>query len=287
MADRDPEGHARRLEDAPAAPGHVPRLLVRVDLRLRLDAEPRAVRTDDVRDDLASCVAGPLGTDNRNDTRLAGRGGHLVERRLQLGRRLTSATSPCPRCPGSPVSGRQTIRASRRPASSTAATAAGTAWSSVTVSGVEATAIRTVDMPAEPTYRLARCDHRRPGDRVAARRRSRDPLAGAARPARRAARGLEGRTATRRRGGLGPGDARPPRAGQPWPKGRWTDFTWALLLLVACGLPDDDAGAAESVDQALGRFMPDGEDVDGAFLLKRVDLCHLGFWTGLGAYFRP
>jgi hypothetical protein len=75
--------------------------------------------------------------------------------------------------------------------------------------------------------------------------------------------------------------------GNTWPKGRWTDFTWALLLLVACGLPDDDAGAAESVDQALGRFMPDGEDVDGAFLLKRVDLCHLGFWTGLGAYFRP
>jgi hypothetical protein len=31
--------------------------------------------------------------------------------------------------------------------------------------------------------------------------------------------------------------------------------------------------------------MPPGEDVDGAFLLKRVDLCHLGFWLGLGAYF--
>jgi hypothetical protein len=25
--------------------------------------------------------------------------------------------------------------------------------------------------------------------------------------------------------------------------------------------------------------------VDGAFLLKRVDLCHLGFWLGLAAYF--
>ena len=31
--------------------------------------------------------------------------------------------------------------------------------------------------------------------------------------------------------------------------------------------------------------MPEGEDADGAFLLKRVDLCHLGFWLGLGAYF--
>ena len=46
-----------------------------------------------------------------------------------------------------PVSGRQTIRAPSRPASSTA-TAAGTAASSVVVSGVEATAIRIVDMPA-------------------------------------------------------------------------------------------------------------------------------------------
>ncbi len=31
--------------------------------------------------------------------------------------------------------------------------------------------------------------------------------------------------------------------------------------------------------------MPPGEAVDGAFLLKRVDLCHLGFWLGLGAHF--
>ncbi len=45
------------------------------------------------------------------------------------------------------VSGRQTIRAPSRPASSIAATAAGTASSSVAVSGVEATAIRIVDMP--------------------------------------------------------------------------------------------------------------------------------------------
>jgi hypothetical protein len=30
-----------------------------------------------------------------------------------------------------------------------------------------------------------------------------------------------------------------------------------------------------------------GEDVDPAFLLRRVDLCHLGFWLGLAAYFLP
>ena len=33
--------------------------------------------------------------------------------------------------------------------------------------------------------------------------------------------------------------------------------------------------------------MPTGESVDSAFLLKRLDLCHLGFWLGLGAHFQP
>ena len=40
-----------------------------------------------------------------------------------------------------------------------------------------------------------------------------------------------------------------------------------------------------ALERLLDRFMPAGEEVDGAFLLKRVDLCHLGFWLGLGAYF--
>ena len=70
-----------------------------------------------------------------------------------------------------------------------------------------------------------------------------------------------------------------------WPKGRWTASTWTLLLLVACGLPESHPAARPPVERLLGRFMPEGEDVDGAFLLKRVDLCHLGFWLGLGAYF--
>jgi hypothetical protein len=70
-----------------------------------------------------------------------------------------------------------------------------------------------------------------------------------------------------------------------WPKGRWTDSVWALLLLMACGLPENHPSARASVEQLLGRFMPLGEEVDGGFLLKRVDLCHLGFWLGLGAYF--
>ena len=70
-----------------------------------------------------------------------------------------------------------------------------------------------------------------------------------------------------------------------WPKGRWTDSPWSLLLLVACGVPEDDARAAADTERLVGRFMPRDADVDGAFLLKRVDLCHLGFWLGLGAYF--
>ena len=70
-----------------------------------------------------------------------------------------------------------------------------------------------------------------------------------------------------------------------WPKGRWTDSTWTLLLLVACGLPEDHPSGGAPVERLLGRFMPPGADVDGAFMLKRVDLCHLGFWLGLGAHF--
>ncbi len=68
-----------------------------------------------------------------------------------------------------------------------------------------------------------------------------------------------------------------------WPKGRWTDVPWALLLLRECGLPEDHTSARASVDGVLARYMPAG--VDAAYLLKRMDLCHLGFGLGLGAYF--
>jgi hypothetical protein len=69
-----------------------------------------------------------------------------------------------------------------------------------------------------------------------------------------------------------------------WPTGRWTGSVWTLLLLVACGLPEGHPSARAPVERLLDRFMPPGEAVDGAFLLKRVDLCHLGFWLGLGAH---
>jgi hypothetical protein len=69
-----------------------------------------------------------------------------------------------------------------------------------------------------------------------------------------------------------------------WPTGRWTASVWALLLLVACGLPEGLRAVQPPVERLLGRFMPAGAAVDGEFLLKRVDLCHLGFWLGLGAH---
>lgn len=72
-----------------------------------------------------------------------------------------------------------------------------------------------------------------------------------------------------------------------WPEGRWTASTWTLLLLMACGVPEGHPSARAPIERLLGRFMPPGEDVDPAFLLRRVDLCHLGFWLGLAAYFLP
>jgi hypothetical protein len=72
-----------------------------------------------------------------------------------------------------------------------------------------------------------------------------------------------------------------------WPNGRWTASTWTLLLLVACGVPEGHPCARAPLERLLGRFMPPEEEVDPAFLVKRVDLCHLGFWLGLGAYFLP
>jgi len=72
-----------------------------------------------------------------------------------------------------------------------------------------------------------------------------------------------------------------------WPKGRWGASTWTLLLLVACGVPERHPSAAAPLDGLLAKFLPAGEQTDPGFLLRRVDLCHLGFWLGLGAHFIP
>jgi hypothetical protein len=66
-----------------------------------------------------------------------------------------------------------------------------------------------------------------------------------------------------------------------WPKGRWTAWVWTLLLLVACGLPEGHPAGRAPLERALERF----ESADAAFLLSRLDLCHIGFWLGLGSHF--
>src|SRR5918994_6186292 len=62
-----------------------------------------------------------------------------------------------------------------------------------------------------------------------------------------------------------------------WPAGRWTASTWTLLLLVALGIPEGHPAGRAPIERLLDRFMPPGDEVEHAFLLKRVDLCHLGF----------
>jgi hypothetical protein len=72
-----------------------------------------------------------------------------------------------------------------------------------------------------------------------------------------------------------------------WPTGRWTASIWTLLLLVACGVPPDHAAGRKPLGRVLERHLPQGEETDPMCLLRRVDLCHLGFWLGLGAHFTP
>ena len=51
------------------------------------------------------------------------------------------------------------------------------------------------------------------------------------------------------------------------------------------GAGSDGPSARRPIERLLERFRPVGEEIDSAYLLKRVDLCHLGFWLGLGSYF--
>lgn len=68
-----------------------------------------------------------------------------------------------------------------------------------------------------------------------------------------------------------------------WPKGRWTDAPWTPLLLMALGLPDAHPAPWAPRDGLMDRLMPPGRSVDQKVLLTRMDLCHLGFWLGLGS----
>jgi hypothetical protein len=72
-----------------------------------------------------------------------------------------------------------------------------------------------------------------------------------------------------------------------WPKGRWTDAPWAPLLLVACGIPEEHPSGRMTTEREFRAHISADDNVDGARLLKGMDLCHLGFMLGLGAYFMP
>jgi hypothetical protein len=72
-----------------------------------------------------------------------------------------------------------------------------------------------------------------------------------------------------------------------WPKGRWTDEPWTPLLLMALGLPADSPAPWDPKSGLMDRLMPPGKSVDREVLLTRQDLCHLGFWLGLGSTYMP
>ncbi|HLK61441.1 MAG TPA: hypothetical protein VKU00_33130 [Chthonomonadaceae bacterium] len=75
------------------------------------------------------------------------------------------------------------------------------------------------------------------------------------------------------------------RADGTWPEGRWTGTLWTLLTLVDCGLPPDHPPLRDAAYRFLDQNLTPERAVDEDWLLKRVDLCHLGFWLRIGAYF--
>ena len=74
-------------------------------------------------------------------------------------------------------------------------------------------------------------------------------------------------------------------ADREWPAGRWTGSTWTLLLLVVLGIPEYHAAGRAPIERLLDRYVQEDASVES--LLARVDLCHLGFWLGLGAHVIP
>jgi len=70
-----------------------------------------------------------------------------------------------------------------------------------------------------------------------------------------------------------------------WPAGRWTDTVWTLLTLIDCGIPPDYPPVCNAGERFLERNLTPERAVDEKWLLTRMDLCHLGFWLRIGAYF--
>ena len=71
-----------------------------------------------------------------------------------------------------------------------------------------------------------------------------------------------------------------------WPKGRWTETTWTLLLLLDCGIPNRES-LQKAADLQISSLLPSGRPVDHRILRERLDLCHVGFWLRFGSAFLP
>src|SRR5205814_934125 len=70
-----------------------------------------------------------------------------------------------------------------------------------------------------------------------------------------------------------------------WPPGRWTGTVWTLLTLMDCGIPADHPPLRAAAQRFVDRCLTPEWAVDEKWLLTRIDLCHLGFWLRIGAYF--
>jgi hypothetical protein len=70
-----------------------------------------------------------------------------------------------------------------------------------------------------------------------------------------------------------------------WPTGRWTDTVWTLLTLIDCGIPPNHPPVRDAAERFLERNLTPERAVNENWLLTRMDLCHLGFWLRIGAYF--
>lgn len=70
-----------------------------------------------------------------------------------------------------------------------------------------------------------------------------------------------------------------------WPAGRWSDTVWTLLTLMDCGIPPDYGPVRESAQRFLDRNLTVEHSLDERWVKTRIDLCHLGFWLRIGAYF--
>ena len=146
VTDGDAEGGSGGGEHPAAGASDVVGILGGIDLRLHLLPEARSISVDDHGDDLEPARVGRSAP--TIVTTPASREARAIA--LSASSRAAAVTFGTGRvwhrCPGRPVSGRQTIRAPRRPASRTAAIAAGVASLRVVVSGVDATAMRVVAM---------------------------------------------------------------------------------------------------------------------------------------------